>query len=76
MNQCEMIVHYMNEHGSITTLDAFLDLGITRLASRIHDLKEAGFRIETETIKVKNRHGEPCKVARYSFDSRGKDEQG
>lgn len=67
MNQCELIVQYMTEHGSITTLDAFLDLGITRLASRIHDLKEAGYCIQAENIKVKNRNGEPCTVASYRF---------
>ena len=76
MNQCEMIVQYMTEHGSITTLGAFLDLGITRLASRIHDLKEAGYEIHTDTVKVKNRYGEPCTVASYRFEERGKDEQG
>lgn len=67
MNQCEMIVQYVQEHGCITTLDAFLDLGITRLASRIHDLKEAGYCIEKENIKVYNRFGEQCSVASYRF---------
>lgn len=75
MNQCEMIVQYIRENGSITTLEAFRELGITRLASRIHDLKEAGFSIERESVKVHNRYGEPCTVASYKFKGEG-NEQG
>ena len=37
--QCERIVQYMKDFGSITTLQAFTDLGCTRLASRVTDLK-------------------------------------
>ena len=33
--QVDRILDYMRRYGSITTLDAMLDLGILRLASRI-----------------------------------------
>lgn len=75
MNQCEMIVQYIRENGSITTLEAIRELGITRLASRIHDLREAGYCIEKENIKVHNRYGEACQVASYKFKGEG-NEQG
>lgn len=42
VTQCERIVQYMREFGSISTLEAFSDLGVTRLASRINDPKEWG----------------------------------
>jgi len=45
MTQCEMILNYIEQHGSIDAWRAMNDLKIMRLASRIHDLKEAGFQI-------------------------------
>ena len=67
MTQCEKIVEYIREFGSITTMEAFTDLGITRLASRIHDLQSEGFNIEREIVKGKNRYGETIHYMRYSF---------
>lgn len=66
MTQCEKILNYMNEHGSITARQAYR-LGIMRLASRISNLKAAGYKIKSETIKVKNRDGSNTYVAKYSF---------
>lgn len=66
MTQCEMVVRYMQECGSITTLEAF-ELGITRLASRIHDLSVAGYDIERESVRTKNRYGEPVRYTKYSL---------
>lgn len=70
MTQNERIVEYINEFGSITTLEAFTDLGITRLASRIHDLTEDGYQIRRETVKAKNRYGESVHYTRYSWEAR------
>lgn len=67
--QCEKIVEYMNEFGSITQLEAYTDISCFRLASRISDLKRKGYNIRTEMITVKNRFEEPVKIARYSFES-------
>lgn len=64
-SQCEKILDYMQKHGGITQLDAFLDIGCWRLASRISDLKKRGYAINREMIKVKNRHGESVPVAKY-----------
>ena len=65
--QAERIVEYMTEFGSITQFDAFKDLGIMRLASRISDLKKAGYPIKSETEIVKNRFGENTCIKRYSL---------
>ncbi len=67
--QVDRILDYMRRYGSITTLDAMLDLGILRLASRISELKKAGVPIRRDWAKVTNRHGETCNVLRYSLDS-------
>lgn len=48
MTQCEMIIKHLNEHGSITQMDA-VKFGCYRLSARIHDLRELGYEIETKT---------------------------
>ena len=46
MTQCEMILHHMKMHGSITTMEAFQKYGVTRLSGRIWELKRQGHNIE------------------------------
>lgn len=67
MTQNEMVIKYIEDHGSITPLEAEVNLGIMRLASRISDLKSAGYHIEREMVDGENRRGEPTRYARYSF---------
>lgn len=66
MTQCEKVVKYMKENGTITQREA-LGLGIYRLASRISDLRTAGVKIKTEDVKVQNVDGTFSWIARYSF---------
>ena len=67
MTQGEKIIAYIKEFGSITAFDAYTDLGIMRLASRIHDLTEQGYVFKRETVKSKNRYGETIHYTRYSL---------
>ena len=53
MSQCEMIIKYLNDFGSITTFESYEQLGITRLPSRIWDLKQKGYDFEEEWISKK-----------------------
>lgn len=66
MTQKERIVQYLDDFGSITTMEAFSDLGITRLASRIHELVRNGLPIKKEMVTSKNRYGEEVHFTRYS----------
>ena len=68
MKQIERVMMYLDRYGSITTREAFNDLGIARLASRIHDLKKIGNPIKSETIRVKNRFGENTHYTKYSLE--------
>lgn len=68
MTQCERIVKYMKDFGSITNLDAVRDLGCMRLASRIHDLKKMGVGIVKEMETGINRYGENTTYARYRLE--------
>lgn len=65
MTQTEKILRHLEEHGSITPLEAMKEYGIMRLASRICDIKKAGVAIIKETETSKNRYGEPVRYARY-----------
>ena len=67
MTQEQMVIDYMTEYGSITTLDAFKDLGITRLSAKIFNLKKAGYEIQKTAETGKNRWGKPIYYARYSI---------
>lgn len=40
MTQCERILKYIEETGSITQMDALKEFGCMRLASRISDIKK------------------------------------
>ena len=67
VKQTERILNHMQEHGSITPLDAMNEYGIFRLASRISDLKKQGYDIQSSFIEVQNRYGEKCHVKSYSI---------
>ena len=67
-NQCNKILDYIEREGSITPLDALREFGCMRLASRITDLKKAGFVISKEMETAKNRDGEPVRYARYRLE--------
>jgi hypothetical protein len=57
----------MEQFGSISTLEAFNDLGVARLASRIHDLKCQGYKIKSVIKTSKNRFGEDTYYKVYSL---------
>ena len=66
--QNQRILDYIDQFGAITQYDAFIDLGIMRLASRISDLRKRGYPIKSEMVGVKNRFGEDCRVKRYTIE--------
>jgi hypothetical protein len=61
------VLDYIDEFGSITQFEAFRDLGVMRLASRISDLKKQGYPIQSDVVAVKNRFDENCYIKRYSL---------
>ena len=69
MTQCERILQYIEENGSITQLQALREFGCMRLASRMSDIKKMGYPVKMEMEKSKNRYGEPVHYARYSICS-------
>ena len=65
MNRAERVYQYMREFGSITPMDAFQDLGYTRLACAINEMKRDGHKVRKEYETKKNRFGQPVTYARY-----------
>ena len=65
--QTERVLEYIRKHGSITHYEAEQKLGVSRLASRISELKKEGYIITGKMESVKNRHGETCYIKRYSI---------
>ena len=47
MTQKELILKYIADFGSITSFQAYADLGITQLATRIKELKAKGYTFQT-----------------------------
>ena len=72
-SQCERIVEYMEHFGSITSAEAFSDLGCARLASRINDLRKRGFNIIGRYESGKNRFGDSTRYMRYSIAGQKKE---
>ena len=48
-----IILKHLQEHGSITSYEAFMRYGITRLSGRIFDLRHKGYEVAT-VMKYKN----------------------
>ena len=70
MTHSEMILVYIEQHGSITPMEAIEELGCMRLGARIYDLKQHGYSIVAEREDGLNRRGEKCHWARYRMGAR------
>ena len=65
MTQCERVLKHLEQHGTITPMEAIKELGIMRLGARIWDLKHEGHDIRRKLVTGKNRHGETVRYAEY-----------
>ena len=67
MNQRQQILQYIEDFGSITSYEAYIDLGITQLATRIKELKGQGYQFNYRWITKKNRYGKPVRFKEYTL---------
>lgn len=66
--QNDLILDYMETHrNGITPQDAVNRFGCYRLSARIHDLRDKGYEITSESETKKNRYGHTCTYARYKL---------
>lgn len=68
MTQGERIVKYMSDFGAITPMEAFGELGITKLATRVSELRREGYKIKKTPVNRTNRYGEPVRYMQYSLE--------
>lgn len=69
ITQCDKILRYIRDFGSITQLDALREFGCMRLASRVSDINRQydkyGCRVYAVREESVNRYGEKIHYARY-----------
>ena len=63
--QKQRIINYIREFGSITSWEAYQDLGVMQLGARIDQLQKEGYTFKTEWEHKKNRFGEDVSFKRY-----------
>lgn len=66
MGQKERVINYIETFGSISPMEAFMDLGVTKLATIISYMRyKDNMIIYQKFIQAKNRYGENCYYMRY-----------
>ncbi len=68
LTQKDRILLWIADNGSITSWDAYKELGITQLATRIFELKDLGYKFSKERIISKNRYGYPTHYDIYRLE--------
>lgn len=65
--QHNLIKKYIETFGAITPMQAFSDLGITKLSTRIGEMERLyGYRVKREMVSGANKWQEPVKYMKYS----------
>lgn len=65
VSQKDRIINYIRQFGSITSWEAYKDLGVMQLGARIDQLQKEGYVFRTEWESKKNRYGENVSFKRY-----------
>ena len=65
VTQKDRIINYIRQFGSITSWEAYQDLGVMQLGARIDQLQKEGYEFETKWEHKKNRYGEDVRFKRY-----------
>ena len=65
LTQCEEILRYIRENGSITALNATTELLIMNFTARISDLRAQGYDVQTETVIKRNKYKRLVSFKRY-----------
>ena len=63
--QKDEVLRYLEENGSITSVQAFSELHITRLSSIIHRLRQKGLQIHSEMVDTTNIYSRRVQYAKY-----------
>ena len=64
-NKTEEVLKHLQEHGSITSIEAIEKYGATRLSAIIFKLRKKGYNIDTITILFTDRYGTKSNFGKY-----------
>ena len=64
-SQKEKVLMFIRQCGKITSWEAYAELGITQLATRIFELKQDGYVFTKTRINCNNRFEEPTHYDEY-----------
>ena len=67
-SQERQILAYLQDHKSITGLEALKLFGCMRLPARISVLEDQGYKFTRESIRVRNQNGEHVRVTAYGLE--------
>ena len=65
LTQRDKVLSYIRQFGSITSWQAYADLGVSQLVTRIFELKELGYEFTKERVNATNRYGEKTHYDEY-----------
>lgn len=65
----ERVLNYIKDFGSITTFEAFTELGCTRLSEYIRQLR-IDYHIADEWVSTTNRYGERVQYKKYRIEEK------
>jgi len=65
--QKQQVLRYLQDFGSITRIQSFMDLGVCELSSRIGELEQDGYKFNREKQTITNRYGIKVTVTKYSL---------
>lgn len=57
LTQRDRVLQYIKDFGCITSWEAYTELGITQLATRVYELKKLGYKFENTRVHTTNRYG-------------------
>ena len=67
MTQTTQILEYLRLYGALTPFEAFLELGVTKLSTRIGELEREGWAFKREWVEHKSRTGRTVRYLKYSL---------
>lgn len=74
-SQKERVLKYIEKYGSISSFEAYRDLGITQLGARIWELKKDGYDIKTRWKALYNRYLEKVTYKEYYLEEEKENER-
>lgn len=65
MNQYTLILDFLRKYHTLTPFQAFECLGITKLATRISEMRAKGVKIKDVWVEDFNRYGQKVRYKKY-----------